>query len=281
MDINKVFILTQPSYKKFGPVGDVVSPLLFPLGNQSAFDMALQEVISAEATHCSCSFIREHAHLAEYIDACKNYPQSDCNRTWESKLTKVHFSYTHTSVEQNGLGNALLSFSQTIGKEHIGVVLPHIVHFTKSPLLPTLMRLSRQEKASIIAVQEVPANEVAHHDVIDIKKQISSNIFHVSRIVKRPSIKDTPSNLAVVGRYVLSYRICTALQELSQYASAELELTEGITQMIHNNERVFAYKVPHTCKALNSIDDLQTTLQYTIGQQLYTPLHEENSLQIT
>ena len=106
-----------------------------------------------------------------------------------------------------------------------------------------MIRVARQEKASVIAVQETPVDQLSLYGVIAVKKQITPNLFHVSHVIEKPSQKEAPSNLAIIGRYILSHKIFTALEEIEFDASGELQLTDGITQMMRNNEKVFAYKV--------------------------------------
>ena len=109
--------------------------------------------------------------------------------------------------------------------------------------LAQLIKVARQEKGSVIAVQEVPLEDSKRYGMIGIKKQITPNLFQVSQVVEKPDQKSSPSNLAVIGRYVLSHKIFDALETIEVGSQGELQLSDAITQMIHNNEKVFAYKV--------------------------------------
>jgi UTP--glucose-1-phosphate uridylyltransferase len=133
-----------------------------------------------------------------------------------------------------------------IGKEYFAICLPDDLIVHETPGIAQLMRIAKQEKASVIAVQEMPLEAIGSYGVIGIKKQISPSLFQVSHLVEKPKPKDAPSNLAVVGRYVISSKIFQALDEVGVYAQKELQLSDGISQMIHNNERVFAYKIQGT-----------------------------------
>jgi UDP-glucose pyrophosphorylase len=78
------------------------------------------------------------------------------------------------------------------------------------------------------------------------KKQLTPKLFQVSSLVEKPSQKDAPSNLAIVGRYVLSSKVFDSLEEISTYAQGELQLTDAINHMAQNGEKVFAYKIQGT-----------------------------------
>jgi UTP--glucose-1-phosphate uridylyltransferase len=81
------------------------------------------------------------------------------------------------------------------------------------------------------------------YGIVAIKKQITPNLFQVSHLVEKPDQKDAPSNLALIGRYVLSHKIFPALESIETDFKGELQLTDAISQMMFNNEKVFAYKI--------------------------------------
>ena len=95
----------------------------------------------------------------------------------------------------------------------------------------------------MIAVQEVPLDCVSSYGVIGVKKQLTNHLFQVANLVEKPSQAQAPSRLAIVGRYVLSHKLFPALEELSSYATGEIQLTDAIAQMMHKGEKVFAVKV--------------------------------------
>jgi len=136
--------------------------------------------------------------------------------------------------------DSLLSF------QYFGVFLPDEIFVAKDPGFAQLMRIARQERASVIAVQEVPADCVSAYGVIAIKKQITPKLFQVSHLVEKPDQKEAPSNLAIIGRYVLSHKIFDSLNQISTYSVGELQLTDGISHMLKNGEKVFAYKLQGT-----------------------------------
>ena len=83
-------------------------------------------------------------------------------------------------------------------------------------------------------------------NITGTEKQITPKLFQVSHLVEKPNQKDTPSNLAIIGRYVLSNKIFASLEEISTYAQGEIQLTDAISHMAQNGEKVFAYKVQGT-----------------------------------
>ena len=117
-----------------------------------------------------------------------------------------------------------------------------VIHLRFHNLLP-----SRSKKKQVLLLFKKFLIEcLSSYGVIAIKKQITPRLFQVSHLVEKPKQHEAPSNLAVVGRYVLSGKIFKSLSELGPYAVDELQLTDAISSMIKNNEKLFAYKIQGT-----------------------------------
>jgi UTP--glucose-1-phosphate uridylyltransferase len=122
-------------------------------------------------------------------------------------------------------------------------MLPDDIFMGQIPALAQLIKVATQERCSVIAVQEVPNNQISRYGVIGIKKQISANLFQVREVIEKPTQSQAPSNYAIIGRYVLSPSIFASLDEMNIGALGEVQLTDGIQHMILQGEKVFAYKV--------------------------------------
>ncbi|MCA9769857.1 UTP--glucose-1-phosphate uridylyltransferase [Candidatus Dependentiae bacterium] len=252
MDITKLIIPAAGFGTRFLPLTKSVPKEMIPLLSQPAIHYIVEEGIASGIEHFLIVTSRNKQALVNYLDASPELEyfleeknKLDCIASIEKILRAAHFTYIRQS-EAFGLGHAIWTARHTIGKEYIGICLPDDIIIGKQPALSQLIRIARQEKASVIAVQEVPPHVVSSYGVIAIKKQITPNLFQVSDLIEKPSTKDAPSNLAIIGRYILSHKIFHALNEISDYATDELQLTDGISQMMKNNEKVFAYKVQGT-----------------------------------
>ena len=95
-------------------------------------------------------------------------------------------------------------------------------------------------------MQEVPIDQVQNYGVIGIRKQFSPNLFQIKELVEKPHPTDAPSNLAIIGRYVLSHNIFNALDEMKIGAGGEVQLTDAIQTLLLSGEKVFAYKIQGT-----------------------------------
>jgi len=250
MDIIKTIIPAAGIGSPFLPITKAIPQEMLPLINKPAIDYIVQETLSSHVEQIIMILGRNKQTIADYFD---NYSQLDTILDEEQQKNKLsglakiirsaQFSYIHQS-QPLGLGQAILAARSLImPKEYFGILLPDDIIVSKTPALEQLIRIARQEKASVIAVQEVPAECIPLYGIIDIKKQITPNLFQVNRLIEKPSQTEAPSNLAVVGRYVLSQKIFDGLNSAQNYTEGDLHLTDGITHMISQNEKVFAYKI--------------------------------------
>jgi UTP--glucose-1-phosphate uridylyltransferase len=249
MNIIKAVIPAAGLGTRFLPFTKAVPKEMLPLLNKPAIQYIIEEGIASDIRNFVVITAREKQAIINHFDPSlelelllKERGKGELLSSLESITRHAHFTYVR-QAEPRGLGHAIWTARHTIGKEYFGVFLPDDIIIAKNPGLGQLIKIARQERASVLAVQEVPMECISSYGVIDIKKQITPSLFQVSRLVEKPEQKDAPSNLAIIGRYVLSHKIFAALEEIETDEREELQLTDGICQMIHNNEKVFAYKV--------------------------------------
>ncbi|HEV2601241.1 MAG TPA: UTP--glucose-1-phosphate uridylyltransferase [Candidatus Babeliales bacterium] len=249
MDIIKAIIPAAGLGTRFLPLTKAIPKEMVPLLNKPAIQYSIEEGINSDISQFLIITDKNKQAIADYFDfspelelILKERGKEKVMAGLEKLIRLAHFTYIRQS-EPLGLGHAILQARHTIGKEYFGVFLPDDIIVGSDPALAQLIRVARQEKGSVIAVQEVPDHCVSSYGIIDVKKQITPNLFQVANLVEKPNQKDAPSNLAIIGRYVLSHKVFNALDEIKVYAHDELQLTDGISQMMKNNEKVFAYKV--------------------------------------
>jgi UTP--glucose-1-phosphate uridylyltransferase len=249
MDITKAIIPAAGLGTRFLPFTKSVPKEMIPLLNKPAIQYIVEEGLLSEIKNFTIVTSKQKDSIANHFDSnieletlLKERNLLDLLSSLERIIRNAAFSYIRQS-EPRGLGHAIWTARHMIGKEYFGIFLPDDIVICKTPALAQLIKVARQEKASVIAIQEVPIEEVSSYGVIAIKKQITPNLFQVSHVIEKPEQKDAPSNLAIIGRYVLSHKIFSALEQIEADDKEELQLTDAIGQMIHNNEKVFAYKI--------------------------------------
>lgn len=249
MNIIKTIIPAAGFGTRFLPWTKAIPKEMLPLLNKPALQFVVEEGLMSDIKQFIMITARHKDAITDHFDTCpelesvlKEKNKRDLIVGLDRIIKQAEFTYIRQS-EQLGLGHAIWMARHLIFKEYFGVMLPDDVIFSKTPALSQLIRIARQEKASVLAVQEVPSDQVSSYGIIAIKKQITPSLFQVQDLIEKPKPKDSPSNLAIVGRYILSPKIFASLDTIEPSAGGELQLTDGISSMIKNNEKVFAYKL--------------------------------------
>ena len=281
MEITKVVIPAAGLGTRFLPYTKAVPKEMLPVAGKPAIHYSVQESILSGINHLLFITNKHKDLISDYFDASRELDGLVEEKNKQSSLKSInrlirsaHYSYIRQS-EPLGLGHAILMAKPFIGKEYFGICLPDDIIVGKQPALDQLARIARQEKATIIAVQEVPHDQVSAYGIVKIKKQITPNLFQVGELVEKPAIKDAPSNLAIVGRYIVSHKIFASLEEISTYATQELQLTDALTHMLHHNEKIFAYKIEGT---RYDVGTPRGWLNMVVDMGLQDPQHREDIL---
>ena len=144
--------------------------------------------------------------------------------------------------EQLGLGHAVLMAKDLIGHEPFAVILPDDVVIGDRPCIGQLIHAYQQTHCSIVAVMEVPHEDTCRYGVID-GVQVDgpdSRLYKLSGLVEKPEPENAPSNLAVIGRYVLTPKIFEKLEQTQRGSGGEIQLTDAIHALM-DEQSVFGY----------------------------------------
>lgn len=142
--------------------------------------------------------------------------------------------------EALGLGHAILCAWPVVGNEAFAVILADDVIRGTPSVLQQMVDVYRRHRCSVIGVQRVAREESSSYGIVD-PEPIAERLYRVRSIVEKPDPKQAPSNLAVVGRYILSPRIFDMLRNVRPGAGGEIQLTDGIAALLAE-EQVLAYE---------------------------------------
>lgn len=155
-----------------------------------------------------------------------------------SSMTNIHYI---RQKEPNGLGHAIWCARKFIGKEPFAVLLGDDIVQSKVPCLKQLINVYDRYHNSVVGVQKVPDFDVSKYGIVAPKgKEVEPNIIHADTLVEKPSIKEAPSNYAIMGRYILQPEIFDILENLPQGTGNEIQLTDAI-KVLNQQQSVLAY----------------------------------------
>ena len=139
-----------------------------------------------------------------------------------------------------GLGHAVLCAQRLIGNEPFAVLLADDLMVGETPVLKQMVEQFAEWRASIIAVQEVPADQTRRYGIV-AGTAVNDRMLDVTRIVEKPSPEDAPSRLGVAGRYILTPGVLHEIANQPRGVGGEIQLTDGIAGLLRR-EKVFAFR---------------------------------------
>lgn len=155
-----------------------------------------------------------------------------------SKMVDIHYI---RQKEARGLGHAVWCARKFVGDEPFAVLLgDDIVQSANKPCLQQMMEQYERYNTSIIGVKRVPEDEVSRYGIVDAK-EIKERLYSVNHLVEKPTKDVAPSNLAIMGRYILNAKIFEILDLQTPGAGGEIQLTDAIARL-NQHEAVYAYE---------------------------------------
>src|SRR3954465_8056334 len=145
-------------------------------------------------------------------------------------------------AEPLGLGHAVLCAQPVVGDDPFAVLLADDLMDSNPPAIARMAQIFEKEDCSLLGVEEVPRDQTQSYGIVTIDK-MQGDMARIHSIIEKPKPADAPSNLAVIGRYVLTPRIFDLLAKVTPGAGGEIQLTDAISALL-KHERALAVKLP-------------------------------------
>ena len=233
---------------RFLPATKASAKEMLPIVDKPLIQYAVQEAISAGAeelifiTGRSKNSIMDHFDKAYELEAeLSSRGKTQLLETVQEILPPGITCIFIRQAEALGLGHAVLCAWPAVGDEDFSVILADdLIDGRLRPCLAQMQRVYQEYGTSVIATQRVPEDEVSSYGIVDTQP-VGPGLGEIRRIVEKPKQADAPSNLAVVGRYILTPRIFKLLERTQRGAGGEIQLTDAISMMIQE-QTVLAYE---------------------------------------
>ena len=168
----------------------------------------------------------ENKGKKEMLDMVKNI----------SNMVNIHYI---RQKEPKGLGHAVHSAKSFIGDEPFAVLLGDDIVDAKTPCLKQMINAYDEYKTSILGVQKVARENVDKYGILDVK-HIEDRVYKVKDMIEKPSIEDAPSNIAILGRYIITPEIFNILENQEPGKGGEIQLTDAL-KTLATKEAIYAY----------------------------------------
>ena len=233
---------------RFLPATKSMPKEMLPVVNKPLVQYGVEEAIAAGMTTCAMVTGRGKRAIADHFDISYELEHQIAGtgkETYLDSIRNVLDKGTFTMVRQRemkGLGHAILTGETLIGNEPFGVLLSDdlCINEEGAGVLSQMVELYRQFRCSIVAIMEVPADQTHKYGVI-AGESLKDGIYRVDRMVEKPKPEDAPSNLAIIGRYILTPDIFDIIRETPPGANGEIQLTDAL-QTQATRGCVMAYK---------------------------------------
>jgi len=242
MKIIKKAILPVAGFgTRFLPATKAIPKEMLPIIDKPLIEYAVEEAVDAGIEEII--FITSHTKIAIENHFDTNFEleeklnQNNKHEYIElinpKKFKNIRFTYVRQK-SQKGLGDAISHASHLIKDESFAVILADDLIFSDESCLQQLIKMHRNTKTSVIGVNEVELEDISKYGVID--PIFEDDKITIKNIIEKPKTSDAPSNLAVVGRYILNNNIFKYLDEIKEDASNEIQLTDAIKLMLEDYE---------------------------------------------
>ncbi|MDB6143883.1 MAG: galU [Pseudomonas sp.] len=233
---------------RFLPATKAMPKEMLPVVNKPLIQYGVEEALDAGLSEISIVTGRGKRALEDHFDISYELENQIKGTDKEKYLVGIRrlldectFSYTR-QTEMKGLGHAILSGRPLIGDEAFAVVLADdlCVNLEGDGVLTQMVKLYEKYRCSIVAIQEVDPQETNKYGVI-AGEEIHPGLYRISDMVEKPKPEDAPSNLAIIGRYILTPDIFKIIEETEPGKGGEIQITDALMKQAKEG-MVLAYK---------------------------------------
>lgn len=247
--INKCLFPAAGYGTRFLPVTKAMPKEMLPILTKPLIQYGVEEALEAGMTTMAIVTGRGKRALEDHFDKSyelehqiKGTDKEHYLAEIRSVIDKCTFSYTR-QVEMKGLGHAILTGETLIGNESFAVLLADDLCDNRGPcggILNQMVEIYKKYKCSVVAIEEVSNDQTNRYGIID-GNEIEDGLFMVKNMVEKPDPKDAPTNLAIIGRYILTPDIFEILENTKPGKGGEIQITDALMTQAQKG-MVLAYK---------------------------------------
>ena len=257
---------------RFLPATKAMPKEMLPIVTKPLIQYGVEEAMEAGITEIGVVTGRGKRAIEDHFDISYELEHQIAGSDKEELLSSTRnimdrctFSYTR-QIEMKGLGHAILVGESLIGHEPFAVVLADDYCVTEGDgVLAQMVKLYEKYQCSIVAVEEVPMEETYRYGVIEGELE-ADNVYRIRNMVEKPAPEEAPSNLAIIGRYILSPDIFDVIRSTPPGKNGEMQITDAL-QLQAQQGRVIGYRFSGRRFDCGSVDGYVEATNYTYKLQ--------------
>jgi UTP--glucose-1-phosphate uridylyltransferase len=245
--IRKAVIPAAGLGTRFLPATKVTPKEMLPLVDKPLIQYAVEEAVAAGCTEVIIVTGRGKQTMEDHFDRA---PELEAALTRRGKTRQLEQALSMTNLcritytrqsEPLGLGHAVLQAKELVGDEPFAVILPDDIVCATVPCMQQMVEAFARTQSSILASEEVEGDAISHYGALDCTEDPKDpRLLIVRDMVEKPRPEEAPSQNAIIGRYILTPRIFSLLEQLQPGAGGELQLTDGIKALLQH-EKVYGF----------------------------------------
>jgi len=234
---------------RFLPATKAQPKEMLPLVDKPIIQYGVEEALAAGCNQIIIVTGRGKQAIEDHFDVSyelekmlEERGKTDLLHTVRQISDMIYVAYVRQK-EALGLGHAVLTARELVGNEPFAVLLADDVIDAQVPCLKQMVNVFEETQCSVIAAQVVDGEAISAYGVLDLKPadgRFNGRLFEVNSMVEKPALKDAPSNLAIIGRYILTPAIFQALAETQTGSGGEIQLTDGM-KLLLKKEKMYAF----------------------------------------
>jgi UTP--glucose-1-phosphate uridylyltransferase len=269
MKVRKAIITAAGLGTRFLPATKTQPKEMLPIVDKPAIQYIVEEAVQAGIQDIVVVTGRSKRSIEDYFDRSFELELELELREKEELLKMVkdisgmaNLYYIHQQ-KPSGLGHAVLVARQFIGNEPFAVLLGDDVIVSKKPCLAQMLEVFDEYHTSILGVQTVPHEEVNRYGIIQ-GKQIDERVYKVKELVEKPPVDEAPSNVAVLGRYIITPEVFDLLETQGVGVENEIQLTDALRRLL-KEQAMYAYDFKgHRYDVGSKIGFLQANVEFAL-----------------
>lgn len=260
---------------RFLPTTKSLPKEMMPIVNKPLIQYGVEEAMEAGMTGMAFITGRGKRALEDHFDINYELEHQIAGSDKEELLEEIRsiintcsFSYTR-QVEMLGLGHAILTGETLIGDQPFAVHLADdLCYSPEQGVLSQMVELYKKHQCSIVAVEEVPKDETQKYGVID-GDEIEEGLIKITDMVEKPAPEDAPTNLAIIGRYILTPDIFDIIRETPPGRNNEVQITDALLTQATKGKGVLGYKFKGRRFDCGSVPGFMEACDYYYDNELY------------
>ncbi len=263
---------------RFLPATKAQPKEMLPLVDKPIIQYAVEEAVSSGlenliiVTGRGKNAIEDHFDVSfELEKILEERGKSDLLSLVRAVSDMVHIAYVRQK-EALGLGHAILVTEELLNEEPFAVLLGDDVIESETPCIRQMIDIYERYQTSVVAIMEVPREETKRYGIIKANcLKDNDRVFEIEDMVEKPSVTDAPSNLAIIGRYLLTSGIFPLLRDTGRGSGGEIQLTDGLRRLL-SKERILGYKFSgKRHDAGDKLGFLQATVEFALKNEELGP----------